>query len=82
MVKRLTQPAAQEIDVSKVINFFGGREALAVALEKHSIVKITRYALDKWVARGDIPAARLEDLKSLARARQIDFQIAEFRKAA
>ncbi len=77
MAKRLSSER-ESLNIAAVIDFFGGRAALSQALEKHGILQISIYAIDKWRLRGAIPPARIADLETLARKLRKKFRVADF----
>ncbi len=78
MVTKLQHSQADNLDVDSVVKFFGGRAALVKDLVKHQIVQLHVTAIDKWKARGKIPAARKADLQTLARAKRKKFDFKQF----
>jgi hypothetical protein len=66
------------VDVCKVLDFFGGADALSAALRKHKVIKITPYAILQWRTRKHIPFARRFDLEMLAERQNRPFEFKNF----
>jgi hypothetical protein len=80
MVTKFQQGATPRLDVKAIVDFFGGHDALAYALEKNAIIGLTPAAIRMWVFRKEIPTARLMDLKALAAKQKKTFKLSRFRR--
>lgn len=78
MVTKLLHGTEQSYDVRAIVTFFDGRAQLSADLKKYKIVEIGIKAIDKWRIRGNIPAARRQDLQTLARMKGKKFDLASF----
>ncbi|MBN3859655.1 2-isopropylmalate synthase [Neisseriaceae bacterium PsAf] len=65
------------LDVSKLIDYFGGVSALEQGL-KDVGVDVSSAAIYKWRQRGSMPMSKLEGLLNLAKKKNLDFDINEF----
>lgn len=78
MVTRKAPSPTSFYNVGAIIRFFGGRMELVRSLEKHEILNLSTSAVDKWQLRGSIPASRLLDLQTLAKAMGKEFNPRSF----
>ena len=65
------------IDTQKLIQFFGGKDAVLERLKKGR-VKIGFKAVENWYYRGSIPASRLAQLALCALEDGRDFDLINF----
>lgn len=82
MATRLRGAAVLRLDARKVVEFFGGADALSEALKQHDILRITPYAVAQWVRRKQIPYARRFELELLAKKQKRRFKLDNFYKPA
>lgn len=78
MVLKLQHSTVSRLDAQAIVNSFGGRLALVSLLKQYGVVEITVAAVAKWVLRKHIPAARLNDIETLAKLMKKRFRLADY----
>lgn len=67
MAAALHHATGNILNVSAIVEYFGGPDEVATAFKKHGLVPLTSFAVKQWMHRQRIPLQRQLDLQALAK---------------
>jgi hypothetical protein len=66
------------LNVSMIVEFFGGPDEVSFAFKKHGLVQLTPFAVKQWMHRQRIPLHRQLDLQTLAKKQGRAFDLSRY----